>query len=158
MLFSASMEQAGEVAMRIAILLLALVSLYFGIQKPLRGIVASEALRHSIAALLLTALLLGTITFLQRGLPSTALAVEATVAEGHHWTPLPPRQGKDLLLFFSPTTPLERLPATFQLQGAQLSVRPLGEQQRQLLIKRGPEVWSVDEKIVDLWLLRLPLP
>jgi membrane protein DedA with SNARE-associated domain len=162
MVFGASMDQATDVSARLAILILLLAALFFGLFKLLRFWIRSVAWRYILSA----GLMLIPLLLLELGLswhahslmdehPSQPIDTTSLRAQG--WHPLPPATAPDLLKLLSPEVPTRDLPPLFYTNSTEVYSRSKGDNERELLLVSDGQGWPLNQVIYDLWLMRLPV-
>ncbi len=162
MVFGASMDQASGVSLRLAIGVVLLAAIFFGLFKLLRLWIAKAALRYALSAgfLLMPILALGLgLNWQSRDLieNSPGQPVDPTTLSAQGWHSLPPLTAPDLLKLLSPDVANQNLPPLFDAQSAQLYSRPAGDHERELMLVNDGQSWRLHQVIYDLWLLRLPV-
>ena len=167
MVFGASMELAGEVAMRLSAVILIIAAIYFGIFKLLHFVVKSASVRYALGVVpfLLAGLWLS--HYLQRDineeLPSDYSAPAAVMKElqgfpSDDWKPAPNHELTRLIRFFSNSAPINELPVTYSAPGRKVWLKTLTPQRRLVvMIDESGASKLIQEQITDLWLLRIPV-
>ena len=167
MVFGASMDLAGEVAIRLTAVILTLAALYFGLFKLLRYITASVPIRYALSSLpfLLIALLLGIHLHRDIGpeLPADAETTASILQEQFKfphadWKQAPNHELTRLIRFFSSSAPIDELPVTFSAPGKKVWLKATDPRHRIVIMTdEANRAWVLKERIADLWLMRIPV-
>ncbi len=166
MVFGASMEQAGEVSFRLAIIILLLAAIFFGIFKLLRLWIESEPARYGLSSLMLIlplSLACIAVTTESNGfrrdefLQPTMSQRQPEQLQAQGWKPVSTCEPADLLKFLSPSLAIDQLPLTFSAGNAAAWSRAEDNNHRSILIIEEGRIWQLRERIDDYWLFRLPV-